>query len=142
MSNLSRFLKKNKVQKKNERYAPTASLKFDDGTPLKWEFKHLTTKEDEEIRDSCTTEIPIRGKAGAYRQKFNASRYLAEMIVASTVEPDLYNAELQDSYGVKTPTDLLYALVDDPGEYQDFCIWMQKFQGFDVLEDKVKAAKN
>ena len=58
------------------------------------------------------------------------------------VEPDLCNAELQDSYGVKTPGDLLYAMIDEPGEYQDLSEWVQKFQGFDTLEDKTKQAKN
>jgi hypothetical protein len=65
------------------------------------------------------------------------------MIVAATVYPDLYDAELQDSYGVKTPEDLIYAMVDDAGEYQDFCVWMQKFQGFNkTLDEKVDEAKN
>ena len=65
------------------------------------------------------------------------------MIVASTVYPDLYDAKLQDSYGVKTPEDLLYAMVDNAGEYQEFTVWMQKYQGFtQSLDDKVEAAKN
>ena len=65
------------------------------------------------------------------------------MIVASTVYPDLYDAELQDSYNVKTPEDLIYAMVDDAGEYQEFGIWLQKFQGFTKgLEEKVEEAKN
>lgn len=143
MSNLSRFMKQNKVQKQNEKYAPTASLLFDDGTPLKWEFKHITSKQNEEIRESCTRDIPVTGKPGVYRPKLNTSDYLAEMIAASTVVPDLYNKELQDSYGVKTPKDLLFALVDDPGEYQDLCVWIQKFQGFtETFDEKVKEAKN
>ena len=65
------------------------------------------------------------------------------MIVASTVYPDLYDKELQDSYGVMTPEELLYAMVDNAGEYQDFTVWMQKFQGFTKsLDDKVDEAKN
>ena len=65
------------------------------------------------------------------------------MIVASTVYPDLYDKELQDSYGVMTPEELLYAMVDNAGEYQDFTVWMQKFQGFTKsLEEKVDEAKN
>ena len=52
-----------------------------------------------------------------YRPKMQTSKYIQKMIVASVVMPDLYDAELQDSYGVKTPEDLLFAMVDDPGEY-------------------------
>lgn len=65
------------------------------------------------------------------------------MICSATVFPDLLDAGLQDSYGVKKPEDLLYAMVDDPGEYADLCAWMQQFQGFNqTLEDKVEEAKN
>lgn len=75
--------------------------------------------------------------------KYSDIEYNASMIVASTVTPDLYNKELQDSYGVKKPEDLVYEMVDDPGEYQDLCTWVQDFQGFsDSLDDKVEEAKN
>lgn len=143
MSNLSRFLKKNKVVKPNEEYAVTASLTDENGQALKWEFKHISSKESEQIRDDCTIDVQVTGKPNVYRQKFKTREYLAKLVAASVVVPDLYNAELQDSYGVKTPTDLLYAMVDDPGEYQDLCVWVQKFQGFtNTLEDKVEEAKN
>ena len=65
------------------------------------------------------------------------------MIAASVVVPDLYDKELQDSYGVADPDKLLLALVDDPGEYNDLAAFVQKFQGFDVsFNDKVEEAKN
>ena len=65
------------------------------------------------------------------------------MIVTATVFPDLYDKELQDSYGVMTPEELLYAMVDDAGEYQEFTLWMQKYQGFTKsFEEKVDEAKN
>ena len=57
--------------------------------------------------------------------------------------PDLYDKELQDSYGAATPEDLLLAMVDDPGEYNELAAFVQKFQGFDVsFSDKVDEAKN
>ena len=59
------------------------------------------------------------------------------------VTPDLFDKELQDSYGVATPEELLLAMVDDPGEYNDLAVFIQQFQGFDVsFEDKVDEAKN
>jgi hypothetical protein len=143
MSKFSAFMKANKVQKENEKYAPTVSLIGSDGTPIRWEFRHITSKENEQLRESCTTEVQVTGKPNLFRPKLNSSQYLAKMIVAATVYPDLYDAELQDSYGVKTPEDLIYAMVDDAGEYQDFCAWMQKFQGFNkTLDEKVDEAKN
>ena len=69
--------------------------------------------------------------------------YLAKMLCACIVEPNLYDKELQDSYDVMTPEDLLQAMVDDPGEYQDFATFVQNFNGFNTtLEDKVDEAKN
>ena len=69
--------------------------------------------------------------------------YIQRMLVKSVVVPDLYDAQLQDSYGVNTPEELLMAMVDDPGEYNDLAAWVQKFQGFNVLfSDKVEEAKN
>lgn len=142
MSNFSRFMKQNKVKKQNEKFAPTKSLTYEDGKPLEWEFKHITSKEDEELRDSCTLDIPIKGKPNLYRQRLDTTKYLAEMVSASVVYPDLYNKDLQDSYDVKTPVELLYAMVDDPGEYQELCVWVQQFQGFNkTMIDKVEEAK-
>lgn len=143
MSKFSRFMKSNKVVKLNESHAPTVSLTDENGKPLQWEFKHISSKQNEQMRESCTMDIQVTGKPNMYRPKLNTPKYLTQMIVASTVFPDLYDAELQDSYGVKTPEDLLFAMVDDAGEYQDLCVWIQKFQGFNrTLEDKVNEAKN
>ena len=143
MSKFTQFMKANKVKKENEKFAPTDSLNGSDGTPLRWEFRHLNSKENEALRDSCTIEVQVTGKPNLFRPKLNTSQYLNKMIVASTIYPDLYDAELQDSYEVKTPEDLVYALVDDAGEYQDFSVWMQKFQGFSkTLDEKVEEAKN
>lgn len=144
MSKFSRFMKGNKKERENGFYAPTASLwDGEAGKPLEWEFRHLTSKENDALRDACTVEVQVTGKPNLFRPRLDTSRYLNRMICAATVCPDLYDAELQDSYGVKTPEDLLYALVDDSGEYSDLCAWMQGFQGFSrTLEDKAEEAKN
>lgn len=142
MSKFSIFMKENKVSKINEKYAPTTSL-VENGKPIEWEFKHISSKENETLRDACTVEVPITGKPNVYRPRLNTTQYAAKLIVASTVYPDLYDAELQDSYGVKTPEDLLFALVDNAGEYQNLTVWMQKFQGFNKsFDEKVDDAKN
>lgn len=143
MSEFSRFMKANKKVKANQKYAPTISLTDTDGKPLLWEFRHITSRENEELRSSCMIEVPVTGKPNMYRPRLNTAKYLSKMMVASTVYPDLYDEELQDSYGVKTPEDLLYAMVDGAGEYQEFEVWMQDFQGFTKgLDAKVEEAKN
>lgn len=136
-------MRANKITKPNVKYAPTGTLQDENGNPLEWEFKQISSKENEELRDSCTIEVPVMGKPNLYRPKVKTAEYLAKMIVASTVYPDLYDKELQDSYGVMTPEELLYAMVDNAGEYQEFAAWMQKFQGFAKgLDEKVDEAKN
>lgn len=143
MSKFALFMKQNKEQKNNEKYAPTTTLKDENGKPVEWEFRHITSKENDALREAATIEVPVTGKPGVFRPKVIANKYMASVIVAATVFPDLYDAELQDSYGVKTPEDLLYALVDDAGEYQRFGVWMQKFQGFTKsFDEQVEEAKN
>ena len=143
MSKFAKFMKANKAMRPNEQYAPTRSLTDESGAPLLWEFRHITSKENEEIRESCTVDTPVAGKPNMFRPRLKTNLYAQKMIAASVVMPNLYDAELQDSYGVKTPEDLLLAMVDDTGEYTDLSVWVQKFQGFDTsFEDKVDAAKN
>lgn len=143
MSNLSLFLKKNKKVKENTTFAATKSLLDETGKPLEWLIKPLTTKENETIREACTVELPVKGKPNMFRPKLNTSDYLSKMMVASISEPNLYDADLQDSYGVKTPDDLLKEIIDDPGEYNDLAAFIQKFNGFNTtLDDKVEEAKN
>ena len=136
-------MKQNKVQKENAKYAPTTSLLDENNKPLEFEFKHIGTKENEAIRDACTTEVQITGKPNLFRPKVDTSKYIAKMICATIVYPDMYDAELQDSYGVKTPEDLLYAMIDDAGEYQALTVWVQNFLGLTKsFEEKVDEAKN
>lgn len=143
MSKFNRFMKGNKKNKENERYAATESLTDENGKPLEWEFRHITSKENEDIKDSCTMEVQVKGKPNMFRPRVNTAKYIIELIVASTVFPDLYDKELQDSYGVMTPEDLVYAMIDDAGEYQRLSAWIQKFHGLDRgLDEKVKEAKN
>lgn len=143
MSNLNLFLKKNKIQKENTTYPATKSLLDENGNPLLWELKPLSTKENENIREACTFEVPVKGKPNLFRPKVNTNQYLAKMIVASVVQPNLYDAELQDSYEVKTPDELLKEMVNDPGEYNDFAAFVQQFNGFNTtMDDKVEEVKN
>lgn len=143
MSNLSRFLKKNKKQRENTTFAATKSLLDENGNALEWKIKPLTTKQNESIREDSTIEVPIKGKAHMFRQKLNTSKYGTKLIVNSVLEPDLHNAELQDSYGVKTPDDLIQEMIDDPGEFAEFQKFIQEFNGFTEKEsDEVEEAKN
>lgn len=142
MSNFSMFMKGNKVQKQNVKYAATASLVDESGKPLEWELRPISTKEDEKIRESCTIEVPVKGKPNMYRPKTDMKAYQAKLVCAAITYPDLNNAELQNSYGVMTPEDLLREMVDSPAEYADLTVFVQKLNGFKTLQEDVDDAKN
>ena len=142
MSDLRLFMKGNKKKKENEKYAATVSLTDENGKPLEWEFKHITSKENEALRDECTKEVPVTGKFGMYRNKVNGALYVKKLITSSVVYPNLDDTELQNSYGVMGAEDLLMELVDDPGEYADLADFVQKMQGFKTLQEEIDEAKN
>lgn len=143
MSSLNRFLKQNKKVKENVKYAVTKSLTDENGKALEWEIKPLTTKENNALQEECTVEVQVKGKPNMFRPKLDSQEYLKKMLVASVVDPDLYNSELQDSYGVMTPEDLLEEMVDDVGEFTAFVSFVQELNGFNVgLSEKVEEAKN
>ena len=142
MSNFGRFMKQNKVYKENKLYAATKSLTDENGRPLEWEIRAIKTKENDSIREDCTMEVPVKGKPNVFRQKLNTSKYIAKMICASVVSPNLFDKELQDSYGVMTEEELLLEMVDDAGEYTDLAAFVQNMNGFTSMEDKVEEAKN
>lgn len=143
MATLALFMKGNKKQKTNTFYPATKSLVDKDGNPLMWEIKPITTKEDEAIRDACTYEVPIPGKRNQFRIKIDANAYMTKQLAASVVFPNLLDAELQDSYEVKTPDALLKEMVDDPTEFAEFAAFVREFNGFDeTINDAVEEAKN
>lgn len=142
MSDFKMFMKGNKKKKENQKYAATKSLVDESGKPLEWEFRHISTKENEDIRDECTTEVQVTGKFGMYRNKTNTAKYVRKLITASVVHPDLDNKELQSSYGVMCAEDLIMEMVDDPGEYADLAQYVQEMQGFKTLQEDVDEAKN
>lgn len=142
MSNFSKFMKANKIQKQNVFHAVTKSLMDENGEPLLWELKPLTTKENEAIREACTVDVPVKGKPNMYRPKTDMNKYQTKLMCAAIVSPDLNNAELQNSYGVMSAEDLLKEMVDDPAEYTDLMLFVQQISGFKTLQDEVEEAKN
>lgn len=135
------FMKKNKIKKEIKKYAPTKSLLDEKGNPLKWEFKAISTIENEKLRDECTTEVPVKGKYGQSKIKLDTNLYIAKLITACTVVPDLNNKALQDSYGVYGSVNLLRELVDNPGEYTELTMFIQELNGFTDINEEVEEAK-
>lgn len=141
--NLSRFLKENKKSKEGTTFRPTVNITDENGEPAEFKLRPITTRENNEIMDKCTIDVPVTGKPGQTKTKFLRFKYMAMVAAASVVEPDLYNAELQDSYGVQKPEDLIQEMIDEPGEFSKFFEFISEFNGFDKsINEDVEEAKN
>ena len=140
-SNFAVFMAGNAKDDKIVKYV--ASKRFvADGKPVEWEIKAIDSDKDELIRKECTKKVPISGKRGQYNQETDTDKYIGKMCVACTVYPDLNNAELQDSYGVKTPDALLKRMLK-PGEYTEYKAKVMEVNGYDMsMEELVDEAKN
>lgn len=139
MSGLELFMKKNKLPRKNAFYPATASLQDENGEPLNWEIKPLTTREAEAIRQDCSS--CIRTEQGMQTEL--SGDFVARLCAAAVVYPDLKDAALQDSYGVYTPHDLLLELLDSPGEFNALAGFVREQSGLDVsIRQLSEEAKN
>ena len=142
MSKFSQFMRANKIQKQNVMHPVSKYLLDEDGKPLMWELRPVSTKENERLQEQCMIEVPVKGKSGMYRPKLDVAAYKSKLMCAAVVYPDLHDVELQNSYGVMTPEELLKEMVDDAGEYTDLMTLVQELCGFKTLQEDVDEAKN
>jgi hypothetical protein len=128
---------------KNETVKYVASKRFvAKGKPVEWEIKAIDSDLDEALRKECTKKVPIPGKRGQYNQETDTDKYIGKMCTACTVYPNLNDAELQDSYGVKSADALLKKMLL-PGEYTEYKAKVMEINGYDMsMEELVDEAKN
>lgn len=141
MSDFSVFMAGNVATTESVKYV--ASKRF--GTknkPVEWELKAIDSDLDEALRKECTRKVPLNGKRGQYTNETDTDKYIAKLCVACVVYPNLNNAELQDSYGVKSGDALLKKMLL-PGEYTELKAKVMEVNGFDMsMEELVEEAKN
>lgn len=136
---LDLFLNRNKIKKDNIFYAASSSF-INDGKPIMWEIRALSGNEEEKIRDMCVKRVPK--KSGGYTENFDYSRYLGKIAAYSTVYPDLFNEELQNSYGVWGEDALLKEMLS-AGEYIAYIKKVKEINGLDIAaQDLIEEAKN
>lgn len=141
MNNLNAFLKQNAVTVEEEKVIVSERF-LENGKPIEWVVKPITSQQDELLRKECTKRVPINGKRGQYTQETDYNKYLGKMATICTVFPNLNDKDLQDSYEVMGAEDLLKTMLL-PGEYAAYLERVQGICGFDVtLEDKIEEAKN
>ena len=141
MSDFSVFMADNTAKDEVVKYV--ASKRFAvKGKPVEWELKAIDSDLDELLRKECTKKVPVAGKRGHYNQDIDTDKYMGKMCVACTVYPNLNDAELQNSYGVKSADALLKKMLK-PGEYTEYKAKVMEVNGYDMsMEELVDEAKN
>ncbi|MCL2588357.1 MAG: phage portal protein [Oscillospiraceae bacterium] len=140
MRDLSAFLHSNAAQVENVMFSASARFMGQDGVPMVWELRCVSSTEDEELRRSAAKRSD-RGR-GQSASETDVSLYLGRLAARCTVFPDLNDKSLQDSYSVMGADHLLRAMLT-PGEYAEYLRQVQKICGFDVpFDDLVEEAKN
>ena len=139
MRDLSAFLHCNAGQVENVIFPASGRFVGEDGTPVLWELRCVSSTEDEEIRRGAARRAD--GGRGQSVSETDVSLYLGRLAARCTVFPDLDDKELQDSYAVMGADHLLRAMLT-PGEYTEYLRQVQRLCGFDVpfekLVDEVK----
>lgn len=121
------FMKKNqKAETKEVEFAATKTLCDENGEPLKWKFRKMSSKEFFALQDSGTRK---------------ESDIAKEMVCRCCVYPSLRNKELQDSYGVKRADDLLVEMIPDSDEMSALLIFITKLNDFGSLDKEIDEAK-
>ncbi|MEF2964933.1 phage portal protein [Paenibacillus sp. M1] len=127
MSNLSLFFAQNVVSEITQEAIISTRFKDEAGQPVPWKLRSMTEEENEAIRKSAQRKIKEKG---IVTLDTNSDEYLAKLVVASVVFPDLKDAELQKSYGVLGADQLLRKMLL-PGEYATLLQKVQEINGFD-----------
>lgn len=138
---LSAFMRPNVAEIQNARFAPSPRFVGEDGKPLEWEIRCISADEYARIRSSCIRQVPVIGKKGQYTQQLDTYTFQAKVAAACTVFPDLTNAELQDSWGVATPEQLVGGMLIG-GEFDDYITEVFEVNGFKDEPELVDEAKN
>lgn len=117
-------------------------FKAEGGEPIKWRFEPISGVEEDAIRKACTKKVPHPAKKGMLIPETDHALFITKVTVATIKFPDLHNAELQDSYGVKSAEELLGRMLL-PGEISDAKTIAQEVNGYDIeFDDLVEEAKN
>ncbi len=140
MSELSLFFAQNVASDVTEDFIVSARFKDADGAAVAWQLRSMTEDENQECRKAATRKV--KGKNGMYTPEIEPNEYMAKLMSASVVYPDLKNAELQKSYGVMGAESLLRKMLL-PGEFAALGERVQELNGFNRdMNELVNEVKN
>ncbi len=97
------------MKDENIKFVATDSFKDENGKPLGWVLRHVSSEKISELLKECS-------KTCVDVTVLDSRKYIEKVVVNSIVEPDLNDVELQESYEVNTEEDLLNEMLN-AGEY-------------------------
>lgn len=125
----------------NKKVVVSNRFKDEKGKPIPFEIKALSADENDELQRRCMISIPVPGQRGQYTRELDQIKYTAMLLTESVVYPDLNEAELQDSYGVRGAESLLRKMLYT-GEYNVLAQEVMALSKVEGLADLVAEAKN
>ena len=138
--NTEMFFKENVIKKENVFFAPSERFK-ENGEIIRWEIRAISAKEDTLLRESAMKSV-FDSSEKRYKKYFDSRKYMAKLCAASTVFPDLKNANLQESYGVMGDDELILTMLTS-GEYERYAKAVQAVNGYgEGFEELKNEAKN
>ena len=141
MSKFAAFMAQNVEKVENKKVVVSHRFKDENGKPIEWEIRAITSDENNDLMRRATVNVPVQGQRGAMTREMDRQKYVAMMVATSVVFPDLRDAELQDSYGAKTPEELLGKMLY-LGEYAELASAVTELSQLDDLDAEVTEAKN
>lgn len=141
MSKFDAFMAGNAEPIENKKVIISERFKDKDGNPIPFEIRAITSEENDDLQRASYVNVPVPGKRNQFTREMDQIKYADKMVAASVVYPELDNAELQDSYGVKTPEALLSKMLY-VGEYNKLAEEIANLSNIEGLAEIVAEAKN
>lgn len=139
---LSAFLSQNAIKVEDVKFVVSKRFLDEEGQPIPWVMRCITSTEDEALRKSSTKRVPVPGKRNQFTPETDYNLYLGKLAAKCTVYPDLDDVKLQDSYGAMG-SDVLLKTMLTPGEYAEYLSKVQEINGFEIsFQETVEEAKN
>lgn len=129
----------NAFMKENVKTTETVELKLDRfDEPI--QLRPLTSGESDAINERCFVNKP--GRKGKQERVFDVVKYNRGINTASVIYPDLNDADLQESYGVRGAENL-FSVMFLLGEATQILEKVTEISGLEnSLEDDVESVKN
>ncbi|MGN7454622.1 phage tail assembly chaperone [Paenibacillus pasadenensis] len=122
------FFAHNAVAAETQEVVVSDRFRDESGRPAAWKLRAISEELNEELRSASMKRT--KGKGGQAMPEMDYNAYLGRMVAACVVHPDLNDAELQQSYGVRGAAAVVRKMLL-AGEFANLAAKVQEINGFD-----------